>query len=248
MRAATTASSLEAKLDSCNITKTQSKATLNELSSQRTDLGGGTRCQENMGILLLKLDVLGGEEVFVVGKNENFVKEVVVAAQVSTAATTVIITTEEITLAQALDELKTSRPKVKGIVFQDLDKSTTTTKFLHNNHKTKLQAEFDEEERPTREKAKKEERANIDLIEEWDDIQAKIDVDHQLAERLQAQEQEELSDAEKATLFQQLLENRRKHFVDKRAEEKRNKPPTQDHQRMIMCTYLKNMKDTSLKI
>nr|GFD32248.1 hypothetical protein [Tanacetum cinerariifolium] len=65
-----------------------------------------------------------------------------------------------------------------------------------------LQAKFDEEERPTREKAEKEERANIDLIEEWDDIQAKIDVDHQLAERLQAQEQEELFDAEKATLFQ----------------------------------------------
>nr|GFA30830.1 hypothetical protein [Tanacetum cinerariifolium] len=34
---------------------------------------------------------------------------------------------------------------------------------------------------------------------------AKIDADHQLAERLQAQEQEVLSDAKKATLFQQLL-------------------------------------------
>ncbi|GJU97151.1 hypothetical protein Tco_1326422 [Tanacetum coccineum] len=49
-----------------------------------------------------------------------------------------------------------------------------------------------------------------------DDIQAKIDVDHQLTEILQAQEQEELSDAENATLFQQLLEKRRKHFAAKR--------------------------------
>nr|GEX45337.1 hypothetical protein [Tanacetum cinerariifolium] len=57
----------------------------------------------------------------------------------------------------------------------------------------KLQAEFDEEERLAREKAKKEERANIALIKEWDDIQPKIIVDHQLAERMQAQEQEELS-------------------------------------------------------
>ncbi|GKF98543.1 hypothetical protein Tco_0297326, partial [Tanacetum coccineum] len=40
----------------------------------------------------------------------------------------------------------------------------------------KLQAEFDEEERLAREKAKKE--ANIALIETWDDIQAKIDADH----------------------------------------------------------------------
>ncbi|GJY76873.1 hypothetical protein Tco_0481989 [Tanacetum coccineum] len=41
-------------------------------------------------------------------------------AQVRTAATTVTITTEEITLAQALEALKTSKPKVKGIVFQEL--------------------------------------------------------------------------------------------------------------------------------
>ncbi|GJU53521.1 hypothetical protein Tco_1227235 [Tanacetum coccineum] len=97
-----------------------------------------------------------------------------------------------------------------------------------------LQAEFDEEERLAREKAKKEEEANIALIETWDDIQAKIDVDHQLAERMQAQEQEELSIEEKATLFQQLLEKRRKHFAAKRAEEKRNKPPTKAQQRKII--------------
>ncbi|GJV86416.1 ribonuclease H-like domain-containing protein [Tanacetum coccineum] len=58
------------------------------------------------------------------------------------------------------------------------------------------------------------------------DIHAKIDADYQLAKRLQAYEQEELSIEEKATLFQQLLETRRKHFAAKRAEEKRNKPPT----------------------
>ncbi|GJY14980.1 retrovirus-related pol polyprotein from transposon TNT 1-94 [Tanacetum coccineum] len=95
-------------------------------------------------------------------------------------------------------------------------------------------------------------RQNENVVEEvvdtaQDDIQAKIDADHQLAERLQAQEQEELSDAEKATLFQQLLEKRRKHFAAKRAKEKRNKPPTQAQQRKIMCTYLKNMDGYKLK-
>ncbi|GJX90592.1 hypothetical protein Tco_0343918 [Tanacetum coccineum] len=83
---------------------------------------------------------------------------------------------------------------------------------------TKLQAKFNEEERPAREKYE----AN-------------------LAQRLQAQEQEELTDEEKARLFVQFLEQRRKHFAAKRAEEKRNKPPTQAQQRKIMCTYLKNM-------
>ncbi|GKC86800.1 hypothetical protein Tco_1147449 [Tanacetum coccineum] len=70
---------------------------------------------------------------------------------------------------------------------------------------------------------------------------AKVEADYQLAQRLQAQEQEELSDAEKATLFVQLLEKRRKHFAEKRSEEKRNIPPTKAQQRSFMCTYLKNM-------
>ncbi|GKD33828.1 hypothetical protein Tco_1249337 [Tanacetum coccineum] len=77
----------------------------------------------------------------------------------------------------------------------------------------KLQVEFDKEEILIREKSKKEKEANIALIETWDDIQAKIYVDYQLAERLQAREQEELSIEEKATLFQQLLEKKRKHFA-----------------------------------
>ncbi|GKD92477.1 hypothetical protein Tco_1372314 [Tanacetum coccineum] len=49
VRVATTASSLEAKQDSGNIDKTQSKAAPNESSSQRANLGGGPRCQETMG-------------------------------------------------------------------------------------------------------------------------------------------------------------------------------------------------------
>ncbi|GKE64097.1 hypothetical protein Tco_1518258, partial [Tanacetum coccineum] len=55
VRAATTASSLEAEQDSGNIAKTQSKATPNESSSLGTTSGGGPKGQETMGILLLKL-------------------------------------------------------------------------------------------------------------------------------------------------------------------------------------------------
>ncbi|GJU54400.1 hypothetical protein Tco_1228114 [Tanacetum coccineum] len=58
-------------------------------------------------------------EILTQRQNENVVEEVVDAAQVSTAATTVTITTEYITLAQALKALKTSKPKVKGIVFEE---------------------------------------------------------------------------------------------------------------------------------
>ncbi|GJS62659.1 hypothetical protein Tco_0657443 [Tanacetum coccineum] len=92
---------------------------------------------------------------------------------------------------------------------------------------SKLQAEFDEEVRLAREKAEKEQEANVALTEEWDDIQAKVNADYQLVQRLQAQKQEELTDEEMERLFVQFLEQRRKYFAAKREEEKRNKPPTQ---------------------
>ncbi|GKA84540.1 hypothetical protein Tco_0806135, partial [Tanacetum coccineum] len=56
----------------------------------------------------------------------------------------------------------------------------------------KLQAE-EEEERLAREKAHQAEEANI----AWDDVQAKYETDYQLAQRPQAQEQEELTDEKK---------------------------------------------------
>ncbi|GKG21377.1 hypothetical protein Tco_0383972, partial [Tanacetum coccineum] len=49
VRAATTASSLEAEHNNGNITKTRSKSTPNESSSLGTTSGGGLRCQETIG-------------------------------------------------------------------------------------------------------------------------------------------------------------------------------------------------------
>ncbi|GKA88702.1 hypothetical protein Tco_0810466, partial [Tanacetum coccineum] len=178
--------------------------------------------------LMFDTSDLAGEEVFVVeqgvpdSKKDDVVSTAGVATTVSVAATTVLLTLEEITLAQALEELKTPKPKVKGIVFKEPVESTTTTISL---------------QQPS--------QANIQDKGNWK--MAKIKADHELAQRLQAQEQEELSDAEKATLFVQLLEKRRKHFAAKRLEEKRNKPQTQAQQRKIMFTYLKNMEGNKPK-
>ncbi|GJR09722.1 hypothetical protein Tco_0792374 [Tanacetum coccineum] len=69
---------------------------------------------------IFNVDTLTGDGCL---QNKKLLLEVVR----STVATTVTITTEEITLAQALEALKTSKPKVQGIVFQELGKSTTTT-------------------------------------------------------------------------------------------------------------------------
>ncbi|GJR67102.1 hypothetical protein Tco_0013167 [Tanacetum coccineum] len=73
-----------------------------------------------------------------------------------------------------------------------------------------LQAKLEEEDRLTRQK---EEEANIALFESWDNTQAMMDADYQMAQQLQAKEQEQLSIKEKLKLFVQLLEARKKHFA-----------------------------------
>ncbi|GKB20822.1 hypothetical protein Tco_0854745 [Tanacetum coccineum] len=135
---------------------------------------------------MFDVDALNGEEVFIAGQNENLVEKVVDVAQVSTDATTITITTEEITLAQVLEALKTSKPKGKGIMIEEPVKPMKKKDLIRLDEEVdlKLQDKFEEEERLAREKAKKEKEANVALTEEWDDIQAKIKADHELAQRL----------------------------------------------------------------
>ncbi|GJY73781.1 hypothetical protein Tco_0478212 [Tanacetum coccineum] len=109
---------------------------------------------------------------------------------------------------------------------------------MARNLEAQLQDELIEEERLAR---KKEEEANISLIKSWENTQAMIEADRLLAERLQTREQEELTDEEKAKLFMEFMEKRRKHFAALRAQEKRKRPPTKTQKRNQMSIYLKHM-------
>ncbi|GJV51632.1 putative ribonuclease H-like domain-containing protein [Tanacetum coccineum] len=173
-----------------------------------------------------------------------------------------------------------SRPqKLKGVVFKEPSEQTTTTSRpqLHIPAKYKgkgimqepkklvkvkdkdqiaydadvaqtLQEELDEEARLERER--EEEASNVALIEECDSIKSRIDSDAQLAERLQAEEREQMSVEEQARLLMEFIASREKFFAAKRAEEQRNKPPTKAEQRKKTCTYMKHMagyKDKNFK-
>ncbi|GJY91372.1 hypothetical protein Tco_0506568 [Tanacetum coccineum] len=163
--------------------------------------------------------VINTAKLIIDAAQDSAVGDIVSAASATTTVTTATTTTatikivDDITLAQTLEEMKSTKPKKKGIVIQELGESTTTISSKLSSQQSQdkgkglliepvkpmkkkdlirldeetalnLQAEFDEEERLTRKKAEKEEEANIAFIETWNDIQAKIDDDHQLAERI----------------------------------------------------------------
>ncbi|GJR40381.1 hypothetical protein Tco_1216065 [Tanacetum coccineum] len=66
---------------------------------------------------------------------------------------------------------------------------------LARNLQAQLEAELIEEERLAR---KKEEEANIALIESWDNTQAMMEADFELAQRLQTEEQGEITIEERS--------------------------------------------------
>nr|GEX47327.1 hypothetical protein [Tanacetum cinerariifolium] len=107
-----------------------------------------------------------GEEMFVAWQNENVIEEVVDVAQVSTVATTVTITAEEITLAQALKALKTSKPKVKGIIFQE----TELVKGKEKRTGTKLEQEITKKEKVDGDKEKTELKQLMETIPNEEEV------------------------------------------------------------------------------
>ncbi|GJR01987.1 hypothetical protein Tco_0524971 [Tanacetum coccineum] len=159
--------------------------------------------------------VFNGEEVFVAEQSEKVVEEVVSTAEVSVAATITFRDPGESTTRTTLTPIP-SNIKDKGkakMIEPEKPLKKKEQIILDEELAFKLQAEEEEQARLAREKAEKVEEANIS----WDNVQAMLEADRLLDERLQAREQEELTDEEKARLFVNLLEKRNKHFAALRA-------------------------------
>ncbi|GKC19843.1 hypothetical protein Tco_1021993 [Tanacetum coccineum] len=134
--------------------------------------------------------------------------EVVTTAsvEVSTASPTETTTANELTLSQTLIEIRSAKPKVKGFVIGEQSESTTRTRPQQLPSKDKGKGIMEEPEKPTKRKdqirhdeevaqrlqaqmqaeleeedrlvRQREEEVNI---VSWDNVQAMIDADYQLA-------------------------------------------------------------------
>nr|GEV89446.1 hypothetical protein [Tanacetum cinerariifolium] len=148
--------------------------------------------------------------------------------EVSDALTTTTTThVDELPLVKTLIEIKAAKPKAKpkAITTAATTVIAATTRLKAKGiAKDKGEGKMVEPEKPlTRKK------------------QAMIDVDCELAAKLQKEERGELCIKEKSKLFVELMNKRKKHFEILRAEERRRRPPTKAQKKKQMCTYLKNM-------
>ncbi|GJT33843.1 ribonuclease H-like domain-containing protein [Tanacetum coccineum] len=170
--------------------------------------------------------------------------------------TTIIFGDEDLTIAQTLVKMRSEKAKgkEKGVVLIDeeepprLNRSTTILQPLPtiDPEDKELAQRLHEEElaeldRAQKERQKQEEATSAALAEEFDEIQARIDADHELAVRLTHEEQEKYTIEERARLLAEFFERRKKQLAAERAEAIRNKPPTRTQVRNMMITYLKHM-------
>ncbi|GJT20994.1 hypothetical protein Tco_0890931 [Tanacetum coccineum] len=151
----------------------------------------------------------------------------IIGAEVSTASP------EVKTAAESLVYIRRSAAKRKDkgkAIMKEAEPVQKKTKLqleqerLGMEEALRLQEQLDEKERQRI--ARVYEEASTFNAEEWDNIQAKIKVNEELAHKLQAQERERYSEAEKARLILELINERKRKFSQQRAEQRRNKPMT----------------------
>ncbi|GJR13189.1 hypothetical protein Tco_0795841 [Tanacetum coccineum] len=242
-RAATTAASLDVEHDSSNILRIQSMATLNEPVPQGTSSGVKTlrNREDRLKIMeLMEICIKLPDRVLAL-ENIKTTLDLEITSLKMRLKKNEIGQDEEISWFQEDEETQGSAPvttagvpvttastpiTTAGVSISTVEPSTplTTTILLEDEDLTIAQTLM----------------KMITMME----------ADYELAHRLQAKEQGELTIEERSKLFVELMDKRKKHFAKLRAEEIRRKPPTKAQKRNQMSTYLRNMagyKHTQLK-
>ncbi|GJY39656.1 hypothetical protein Tco_0426020, partial [Tanacetum coccineum] len=152
------------------------------------------------------------------------------AATPSTPPTTTIFGDEDLTIAQTLMKMRNKGKCV--LVGEEPEKPVKVKRRDQGLAQIKSDAELAQ-------------RLHEEELAEFDEIQARIDADHELVVRLTHEEQEKYTIEERARLLAEFFKRRKKQLATERAEAIRNKPPTRTQVRNMMITYLKHMDDDS---
>ncbi|GJS31855.1 putative ribonuclease H-like domain-containing protein [Tanacetum coccineum] len=259
VRAATTASSLEAEQDSGNINKTRSKAILNEPNPQGTGSGSSPRCQETMGDTIAQTRVFDLENTKTAQAQEitslkSRVKKLEKKGVSRThklkrlykvGRSTRVISFDEASLGDQEDASK------QGRKIDDIDKDAEITLVGENQGRYGDEEMFDtvvlddEEVFAGQDMAKKEvnvaEKEVSLLIQLLLLTLIKIRSAKPKVKEVVIGEQSESTTRTRPQQLPSKDKARKKHFAAMRAQEKRNKPPTKAQKRKTLSTYLKNM-------
>ncbi|GKE62991.1 hypothetical protein Tco_1513358, partial [Tanacetum coccineum] len=132
-------------------------------------------------------------------------KDVSTAKPVYTAGAAV--TTASVAVSTAKDKGKAKMDESESETAQTKTKLQQEQKRLSYEAAVRLQAKLEEKERQMI--ARVHEAASSFNVEEWEDIQARVKADEELAQRLQADEREMYNKAEQARMLVELINQRK---------------------------------------
>nr|GEU31629.1 hypothetical protein [Tanacetum cinerariifolium] len=150
--------------------------------------------------------------------------------------TTTLFDDEDVIIVDTLVKMKSQKAKEKGVAFKDVDDSarpirsiTTLQPLLTIDPKDKGKGILQEPEH-----ASKAALAGL-----YDEVQAQIDADHELATRL-TMKNKRSTQLKKGPKLAEFFERRKKQLAKERAEAIKSKPPIKTQLRNLMMTYLKH--------
>ncbi|GJS91821.1 hypothetical protein Tco_0774457 [Tanacetum coccineum] len=134
-------------------------------------------------------------------------------------------------------------PKIdpKDTASDDIDETEKKFKMLAHDKEIarKMQQEWEVEEEKNRLATK--EAINAALIQELDDVKARIEADRLLEVRLQEEERDQFTVEERARFLLDTITAQRRFLAEQRSAAIQNKPPTKTQLRNQMITYLKHV-------
>ncbi|GJR46188.1 hypothetical protein Tco_1314291 [Tanacetum coccineum] len=129
------------------------------------------------------------------------------AAGLSTSTVGDIFEDEMMTIADTLVAIRSTRPRTTSVVIRDVEEEprrATPVPIVQSQ---------DKEQRIARERAAEQEAKDAALIEQMEDVQARMDADILLAERLQQEEREQFTIKEKSRMLVDMIAERKRFFV-----------------------------------
>ncbi|GJV96744.1 hypothetical protein Tco_1548321 [Tanacetum coccineum] len=172
-----------------------------------------------------------------------------------TSTPTPIVFGDDETIAQVLVTMSQNKinPKAKGKgMIEEEDESDTESKDITEAEKKfnmlandeemarKVQEEWEAEEEKKR--LAEEEATKVAFINEYDIIQARLNANKILTEKLQEEEREKFTIEERAKLLHDTIAAQRRFLAQQRSEVIRNILPSRTQLRNQMMTYLKHVR------
>ncbi|GJR28903.1 hypothetical protein Tco_1105135 [Tanacetum coccineum] len=220
----------------------KSKQIFEDTTFDHLDAGDQGRQSDETEKMNLSDDIVVVEEMGSGEKGGDTVSTVVpivstTAPEVSTAPSTIStepFQDEDMLLADVLVQMKDA--KLKGVAIRDLEETETerpARSILTLKPLPKIDPKY-------KGKGILEEEPESVKVKSKDQVQIRIDDDHELAVRWTQEEQEKYTIEERAKLLVEYFENRKKQLAEERAAAIRSRPPTRTQLKSLMMTYLKH--------